>query len=61
MKEENINKMNLEELSASYQFSKLQQEIGKGFDFEEEFANGFTIEEAKAAMHRRIKLWKWEK
>lgn len=60
MKEENINKMNLEEPSAACQFSKLQQGISKDFDFEKEFANGLTVEEAKKLSKSLIREW-WKK
>lgn len=60
MKEENINKMDLEEPLASCQFSKLQQGIGENFDFDKEFAKGLTIEEAKKLSKSLIREW-WKK
>ncbi len=60
MKEENIHKMNLEETSASCQFSKLQQGIGKDFDFDKQFAKGLTVEEAKKLSKSLIREW-WKK
>ena len=61
MENDSTNKKSVEEPSTVYKERKQQQGIGKDFDFDKEFAKGLTIEEAKAEMHRRIKLWKWEK
>lgn len=51
----------LEELLVDYKITKSQQGKAKDFDFDKEFAKGLNAEEAKAEMHRRIRLWKWEK
>lgn len=59
MEKDSTNKKNVEEPSTVYNERKQQKGIGK--DFDKQFAKGLTIEEAKAEMHRRIKLWKWEK
>ena len=61
MEDKNTNKKTVEEPSTVYTERKQQQGIGEYFDFDKEFAKGLTIEEAKAEMHRRIQLWKWEK
>jgi hypothetical protein len=61
MNNENVNKKSVSEQSTEYETPKRSQGIGKDFDFEKEFANGLTVEEAKAEMHRRISQWKWEK
>ncbi|WP_396177542.1 hypothetical protein [Flavobacterium sp.] len=61
MNNENVNKKSVSEPSTEYETPKRSQGIGKDFDFEKEFANGLTVEEAKAEMHRRISQWKWEK
>lgn len=61
MEKDSTNKKNVEEPSTVYNERKQQKGIGKDFDFDKQFAKGLTIEEAKAEMHRRIKLWKWEK
>ena len=56
-----INKVN--EPSVSYSVSTTKQ---KGidfstFDFDKEFENGYTPEEFKAEMHKRIKAYPWKK
>ena len=61
MKKDNVNKKSVSEPTTEYETTKRTQGIGKDFDFEKEFANGLTSEEAKAEMHRRISKWKWEK
>jgi len=61
MDSENIIKRNVAEPLAFYNEEKVQQGKGKDFDFDKEFAKGFSIDEAKAGMRCRIKLWKWEK
>ncbi len=61
MNNDNPNQKKAEEPATEYKAKKPQQGIGKDFDFDKEFAKGLTAEEAKAEMHRRIKLWKWEK
>lgn len=52
----------LEEPSVLYQISKLKEETEKeiAFDFDKEFENGYTPEEAKAESIRRIREW-WGK
>ena len=60
MENDSANKKSVEEPSTVYNEIMKQKGIGKDFDFDKEFAKGLTIEEAKAEMHRRIKLWKWE-
>lgn len=52
----------VEETAADYAFSKMKP---KGidhatFDFDAEFEKGYTPEQAKAEMHKRIKMW-WGK
>ncbi len=61
MEDKNTNKKVVEEPSTLYHERKQQQGVGKDFNFDKEFAKGLTAKEAKAEMHRRIKLWKWEK
>ncbi|WP_140484813.1 hypothetical protein [Flavobacterium sp. GSA192] len=52
----------VEEPATAYEFSKgKQQGIDHAtFDFDTEFANGYTPEEFKAEMKKRIRLW-WGK
>lgn len=52
----------LEEPHILYQIAKLKEESEKEteFDFDKEFENGYTPEEAKAESIRRIREW-WEK
>lgn len=51
----------LDEPSVLYQISKIKEEAEESvFDFDKEFVNGYTPEEAKAEAHRRIKEW-WGK
>jgi hypothetical protein len=58
-KKENPKITKVEELTAIYESSKLKQ---KGidrvtFDFDQEFKNGLTPQEAKAESIRRIREW----
>ena len=52
----------VEEPSILYQISKLKEESEEEieFDFDKEFGNGYTPEEAKAESIRRIREW-WGK
>ena len=54
----------LEEPEVWYQISKLKEESESDketeFDFDKEFKNGYTTEEAKAESIRRIREW-WGK
>jgi len=52
----------VEESSVTYESSKIKfKGIDRAtFDFDEEFKNGLTPEEAKAEMHKRIRIW-WGK
>jgi len=52
-----------EEPAVNYDISKpKQQGIDHAtFDFDAEFANGYTAEEFKAEMHKRIKAYPWKK
>ncbi len=61
-KKENSKPNRIEEPAVSYSVSKIKQ---KGidlatFDFDKEFENGFTPEEAKAESIKRIREW-WGK
>lgn len=53
----------VEEPSILYQISKLKEESEKEieFDFDKEFENGYTAEEFKKEMHKRIKAYPWKK
>jgi len=51
----------LEEPSILYQISKLKEESEKELDFDKEFENGYTPEEFKEEMHKRIKAYPWKK
>lgn len=52
----------VEEPSVWYEISKLKEEAEKepDFDFDKEFENGYTVEEAKAESIRRVREW-WGK
>ena len=54
----------LEEPEIWYQISKIKEESESEekpeFDFDKEFENGYTLEEAKAESIRRMKEW-WGK
>ena len=56
-------KTNAEERSLAYEISKTKlQGIDRAtFDFDAEFKNGYTPEEFKAEMHKRIKAYPWKK
>lgn len=53
----------LEEPSILYEIAKLKEESEKetNFDFDKEFENGYTPEEFKEEMHKRIKAYPWKK
>lgn len=53
----------LEEPSILYEIAKLKEESEKEpeFDFDKEFENGYTAEEFKKEMHKRIKAYPWKK
>lgn len=57
-KKQNNNQVN-EPVSVYKPIKK--QGIDENFDFYKEFKNGFTLEEAKAEMHKRIAKWDWKK
>lgn len=50
----------LEEPEVWYQISKLKEESEKetDLDFDKEFANGYTLEEAKAESIKKIREWR---
>ena len=50
-----------EEPKKIYKYASKQQGIGADFDFDKAFAEGLTIEEARADIHKRIAKWNWEK
>lgn len=52
----------LEEPSVLYKIAKIKEEseAETGFDFDKEWENGYTVEEAKAEAKRRISEW-WGK
>ena len=62
-KNENSKITKVEESSIAYEASKVKfKGIDKEiFDFDEEFKNGFTPEEFKVEMHKRIKAYPWKK
>lgn len=51
----------VEEPATAYRSIPEQKGIGVDFDFEKAFAEGLTIEEARAEMHKRIAKWDWKK
>lgn len=60
---ENPKTTKVEEPSVAYESSKVKF---KGidpatFDFDEEFKNGYTPEEFKEEMYKRIKAYPWKK
>ncbi|MBC7847338.1 MAG: hypothetical protein H7Y10_12695 [Flavobacterium sp.] len=61
-KKENPKITKVEEPAVTYESSKLKSKgIDRAtFDFDEEFKNGYTLEEAKAESIRRIREW-WGK
>lgn len=61
-KKENPKITKIEEPSTTYESSKVKiKGIDRAtFDFDEEFKNGYTLEEAKAESIRKIREW-WGK
>jgi len=53
----------LEEPSVLYKIAKIKEESESEteFDFDKEWENGYTVEEFKAEMHKRIKAYPWKK
>ena len=51
----------VEEPMTTYKSIPKQKGIGADFDFAKAFAEGLTIEEARAEMHKRIAKWDWKK
>ena len=55
----------LEEPSVLYQIAKIKEasetDNETGFDFDKEWENGYTVEEFKEEMHKRIKAYPWKK
>ncbi|MCR9182605.1 MAG: hypothetical protein NXH73_06735 [Flavobacteriaceae bacterium] len=51
---------NVTDLSVLEQIDAIKNRNTKPFDFEKEWENGYTVEEAKAESIRRIKSW-WGK
>lgn len=53
----------VEEAAAAYEFSKTKQQgiDHATFDFDTEFEKGYTPEEFKAEMHKRIQAYPWKK
>lgn len=52
----------VEETAAAYELSKTKQGIDHAtFDFDAEFEKGYTAEEFKAEMHKRIQAYPWKK
>ena len=53
----------VDEPAVSYKVSTLKEETENQntFDFDSEFANGFTPEEFKQEMFKRIKAYPWNK
>jgi len=53
----------LEEPTILYEIAKLKEESEKeaNFDFDKEFENGYTPEEFKEEMHKRVKAYPWKK
>jgi hypothetical protein len=62
-KKENPKVDKVEEPSVAYEVSKIKfKGIDRAtFNFDEEVRNGFTPEEFKAEMHKRIKAYPWKK
>jgi hypothetical protein len=62
-KKENSKITKVEEPSVDYEASKVKfKGIDRAtFDFDEEVRNGYTPEELKAEMHKRIKAYPWKK
>ncbi len=53
----------VEETAAAYDISKAKQQgiDWATFDFDAEFEKGYTLEEFKAEMHKRIQAYPWKK
>jgi hypothetical protein len=62
-KKENPKVNKVEEPSVDYEVSKTKfKGIDRDtFNFDEEMKNGFTPEQFKAEMHKRIKAYPWKK
>lgn len=62
-KKENSKITKVEEPTSTYETSKIKfKGIDKTtFDFDEEFKNGYTPEQLKEEMHKRINAYPWEK
>ncbi len=62
-KKDNPKTTKVEEPNVAYESSKTKfKGIDRAsFDFDEEFKNGYTPEEFKAEMHKRIKAYPWKK
>jgi hypothetical protein len=62
-KKESPKIIKVEEPSVAYETSKVKfKGIDRAtFDFDEEVKNGYTPEEFKAEMHKRIKAYPWKK
>lgn len=61
MTNENQNKKSLSVPATEYKTAEPTQGIGNDFDFEKRFAEGYTIEEAKALSKTLISKWWKEK
>jgi hypothetical protein len=61
-KKENTKVDKVEEPSVAYEVSKIKfKGIDRAtFDFDAEFKKGYTVEEAKAEMRKRIKTYAWK-
>ena len=51
----------VEEPITKYKITSKQKGIGENFDIDKAIAEGLTIEEARAEMHKRIRAWNWKK
>lgn len=53
----------VEETAAAYDIFKTKQQgvDHATFDFDAEFKKGYTLEEFKAEMHKRIQAYPWKK
>jgi len=62
-KKDNPKISKVDEPSTAYESSKVKfKGIDRAtFDFDEEVRKGFTPEEFKAEMHKRIKVYPWKK
>jgi hypothetical protein len=62
-KKENPKENKVEEPSVDYEVSKTKfRGIDRDtFDFDEEMKKGYTPEQFKAEMHKRIKAYPWKK